>query len=54
MWWFHCATQFVNLYGACVDLIQTDAFGSFVHVDSEIEDTIVTIEIANASKRKKS
>jgi len=37
-----------------VDLIQTDAFGSFVHVDSEIEDTIVTIEIANASKRKKS
>lgn len=36
-----------------IDMIQTDAYGSFVHGDKKIVDAIVTIEKAIASSKKK-
>ena len=40
-------------YKTAVDMIQTDAYGSFVHVESEIESTIVSIEISKKKGKKK-
>jgi len=37
-------------YKTDVDMIQTDAYGSFVHVESEIQDTIISAEIARLEK----
>ena len=34
-----------------LDMIQTDAYGSFVHADSEIEKTMISVELASSVKR---
>ena len=35
-----------------VDLIQTDAYGSFIHIGGKIEDTIVSVAIADLANKK--